>query len=235
MKLVICDDDLKQHEWIKTALESWSKARKEPIFSVTYTSAEALLFDKEGWSQCDGFILDIEMKAMNGMQLAKELRQMDRHVPILFLTGYEDYVFEGYEVGAVSYLRKPVKEEKFHRALDKLYELSEANREYIFIDNKGTCEKVYLSDVLYIESQKHNSVIKTLKGSVVSNQGINQYFEVLEDKGFCMPHRSFIVNIKRIAKITKQGVFFEGGEEVPIARGKWAQVNQSYLDFHRKA
>lgn len=234
MKLVICDDDLKQHEWIKSALENWSKERKEPLFSVTYTSAEALLFDKEGWAQCDGFILDIEMKAMNGMQLARELRLLDRHVPILFLTGFEDYVFEGYEVGAVSYLLKPVTEERLHLALDKIFELSEGNRDFIFIDHKNACEKVYLNDILCIESDKHSSAVKTLKGKVGSNQGINQYFEALEDKGFCMPHRSFIVNIKRIVKITKQSVFLEGGEEVPIARGKWAQVNQSYLDFHRK-
>lgn len=234
LNLVICDDDLKQHDWIKLTIDNWSKKRKEPISVTSYTSAESLLFDKENWSNCDGFILDIEMKNMNGMQLARELRHMDKHVPILFLTGFEDYVFEGYEVGAVSYLLKPINEEKFHLAIDKIYDLSEYNRDFIIIDYKGTCEKIYLSDIVFIESDRHNSIITSLKTQMISSQGINQLNEKLHEKGFFMPHRSFLINIKHIEKITKKSVFLNFGYEVPIARGKWIQMNQSYLDYHRR-
>lgn len=234
MKLVICDDDLNQHQWVDGALKRWSEAAKEPIETLKYTSAEALLFGKEDWAAFDGLLLDIEMKAMNGMALAKEIRTFDAHIPILFLTGFEDYVFEGYEVGAISYLLKPINEDKLANALHKVWEASRKNSDVLFVDTKEGVEKIYLNEILYIESDKHNSKVVTVRTELLSVQGIGKYVETLAEKGFVITHRSFLANIRRIKKITKSDVHLDNGATVPIARGKWGEVNQSYLDFHRK-
>ena len=234
MKLVLCDDDPAAHDWIEHALKKWSEEKSEPIQTLKYLSAEALLFDREAWVHFDGLILDIEMKAMNGMQLAREIRHFDKHIPILFITGYENYVFEGYEVGAVSYLLKPINEGKLGLALEKIYEISQKNCEVIFAEGREGCEKIALNELLVIESEKHHSLFRMADKTFVSNMGINKYWEQLMNKGFCMPHRSFIVNIGKIRSISKNNIHLDGGLEVPIARGKWADVNQSYLAYYRK-
>jgi DNA-binding LytR/AlgR family response regulator len=201
---------------------------------MTYPSAEAMLFDVENWSDADGLILDIEMGAMNGMALAKAIRLNDAHIPILFITGYEHFVFEGYDVGAVTYLLKPASESKLFTALDRVRTMSEKSKAVLLLEGKDAFEKVYLSDVIYLESHKHDTEVVTLKTQITINKGISQFESELSDRGFCMPHRSYLVNIERISKITKTAVLMDGGHEIPIARGKWAQVNQCYLDYYRR-
>jgi DNA-binding LytR/AlgR family response regulator len=233
VKLSICDDEIVSYECLKKLVTSWAQERIEPIELQYYTSAEELLFKKEEWIDCDGLLLDIELKTMNGMQLAKEIRTFDASIPILFVTGYEQFVFEGYDVGAVSYLLKPVNEKKLRQALSRMLELGQKNKEMIFIEGKDSCEKVYLNEIIYIESDRHNSAVQTIKDKMIATQGINIFWDIVKDKGFCMPHRSYLVNISHISKITKQFISMVGGYEIPIARGKWEMVNQSYLEYYR--
>jgi len=234
LKLIICDDEKTAREWAERTVTAWSEARKESLKLMTYPSAEAMLFDIENWSDADGLILDIEMGAMNGMALAKAIRLNDAHIPILFITGYEHFVFEGYDVGAVTYLLKPASESKLFTALDRVRTMSEKSKAVLLLEGKDAFEKVYLSDVIYLESHKHDTEVVTLKTQITINKGISQFESELSDRGFCMPHRSYLVNIERISKITKTAVLMDGGHEIPIARGKWAQVNQCYLDYYRR-
>jgi DNA-binding LytR/AlgR family response regulator len=233
VKLSICDDELVSYECLKKMVTFWAQERLEPLELQYYTSAEELLFKKEEWADCDGLLLDIELKTMNGMQLAKEIRRFDEKIPILFVTGYEQFVFEGYDVGAVSYLLKPVNEKKLVEALERMLEMSHKNKDLIFIEGKDSCEKVYLTEIVYVESDRHNSIVQTTKDEMIATQGISHFWERLKEKGFCMPHRSYLVNISRIRKITKEVVVMDGGYEIPIARGKWELVNQRYLDYYR--
>lgn len=234
MKLILCDDEKNARLWAEQAIKNWAIEREDDIDLIAYTSAEAMLFNKDAWADGDGLILDIELGNMNGMQLAKEIRKSDVNIPILFVTGYERFVFEGYDVGAVSYLLKPVSEVKLFESLDRLKTMSTKNREFILIEWRNALEKVYLTDILYIESDRHNSLIQTIKKRLTASNGIGQFEAELTEKGFCLSHRSYLVNIARIRKITKTVVVLDNDYEVPIARGKWAYVNQKYLDFYRK-
>lgn len=234
MNLVICDDEKEAYEWLKRAIVTWAQSKNELVQLKYYESAEELLFKKEEWTDCDGMILDIELKAMNGMQLAKRIRATDEKLPLLFVTGYEQFVFEGYDVGAVSYLLKPVNEQKLWEALNRMQELTRKNKDLILVSTSDSYEKVYLNDLIYIESDRHNCTLQTTNGTVVTGMGISQFTEMLADKGFCMPHRSYLVNISHIRKITKQMVSLDKGYEVPIARGKWESISQSYLEYYRR-
>ncbi len=234
MKFVICEDDPACWQFMKAMLIQWGQLRGETATVMTYFSAEELLFKQKEWSDADGLILDIELKGMNGMELAKKVREKDEHIPILFATAYEQYVFEGYEVGAVSYLMKPLQQEKLYLALDRMREQSRRNAEVLLTNAGDENAKVYLNEVMYIESYGHYTVIHTKEETVETRRSIGELQTALADKYFYMPHRSYLVNISRIRKITKQLIVMDNGKELPIARGKWEAVNKAYLYYYRR-
>lgn len=233
MKFVLCEDEETSLKWMQKAIIKWGQAKKELVDLISYNSAEELLFKENEWIKADGLILDIELKAMNGMELAKKIRIRDEHIPILFATGYEQFVFEGYEVGAISYLMKPVNEEKLFRALDKMKEKSKENKEVFFTNAEEENTKLYLVDIMYIESEGHYVTIQDKKEHKEVRRSIGDLWKELKYKQFCMPHRSYLVNIAHINKITKKMIYLDNGIEIPIARGKWEEINKAYLEYYR--
>lgn len=234
MKFVICEDERDFSDWMRQAVCRWGEQQGETVQIVSCASAEELLFKEEEWLEADGLLLDIELKQMNGMDLAKRIRQRDAHIPILFATGYEQFVFEGYEVGAVSYLMKPVKEEKLFAALDRMREQSAKKREVLLTNAGDENTKLYLADILAVESSGHYTILHTTAGQTETKRSIGSFAEELSGKTFCAPHRSFLVNIGHISKITKKSVFLDNGLEIPLARGKWEEINQAYLEYYRR-
>lgn len=234
MKFVCCEDDSSFIDFLTDAITTWGKLRGETISILSYHSAEALLFKTEEWRDADGLILDIELREMNGMDLALEVRKTDAKMPLLFITGYEKFVFEGYEVGAVSYLLKPVNLDKLYRALDKIREENQYNRESILAGTGDAMSVIYLRDILYIESDKHYSLIQTATDRIKDRRGISELSAELQERGFCMSHRSYLINPEHIRKVSKTEVSLDGGFVVPVARGKWEQVNQACLAYLKK-
>lgn len=234
MKFVMCEDEPTSWQFMKATLVKWGQLRGEPVMVMAYTSAEELLFKQKEWTDADGLILDIELKEMNGMELAKKVRETDEHIPILFATAYEQYVFEGYEVGAVSYLMKPLQQDKLYLVLDRMREQTRRNAEVLLTNSSDENAKVYLNEILYIESYGHYTVIHTKEAAIETKRSIGELQRALVDKYFYMPHRSYLVNVSRIRKITKQLIVMDNKEELPIARGKWEAVNQAYLNYYRR-
>ena len=111
-RVTIVDDSNIDAEYVQSNLETWAKDRQADIRTEVFPSAEAFLFRYAEDKEWDILLLDIEMGAMDGVSLAKKIRQENETVQILFVTGFADYISEGYEVAALHYLMKPVKQEK---------------------------------------------------------------------------------------------------------------------------
>lgn len=123
-KIAICDDSDADRQYVLSMVERWAVSAGHIVHTDTFTSAEDFLFHYEEEGDYDILLLDIEMGAMDGVTMAKQLRKNNDTLQIVFITGYSDYILEGYEVAALHYLMKPVKEEKLravlHRAAEKL-------------------------------------------------------------------------------------------------------------------
>ncbi len=233
IKFVICEDEPSCLTWIQTAVTDWGVQRNETLQLFCYASAEELLFKSEEWLEADGLILDIELKQMNGMELARHIRQQDAHISILFATGYEQFVFEGYEVGAVSYLMKPIQPGKLYAALDRIRAESEKRQDVLLTNTGEENTRLYLDDIFAIESSGHYSLLHTRSGTIEARRSLGSFQEELAKKPFCSPHRSYLVHIGHISRILKKSLFLDNGMELPIARGKWEETNQAYLRYYR--
>ena len=121
-RVAIVDDSTTDAEFVKGILNSWADLRQANIQAEVFPSAEAFLFRYAEDKEWDILLLDIEMGAMDGVTMAKRVRQDNEAVQIVFITGYSDYIAEGYEVAALHYLMKPVNSEKLLTVLDRAME-----------------------------------------------------------------------------------------------------------------
>lgn len=110
-RIAIVEDETTHYKYVAKLIEAWTKKAEHHVIVTHAANAEEFLFKYDQPGCFDIIFLDVMMKEMNGMELAKAIRQFDRTVQFVFLTGVADYVFEGYETGAVRYLIKPVSEE----------------------------------------------------------------------------------------------------------------------------
>ena len=139
-KVAICDDSDADRRYIMNMVRSWAWAAGDEVHIEDIPSAESFLFRYAEESDYDILLLDIEMGAMDGVTMAKELRKSNDTVQIIFITGYSDYISEGYEVAALHYLMKPVNEEKLCLVLDRAAEKLAKNERVFNLEVSG--EKV---------------------------------------------------------------------------------------------
>lgn len=118
-KIAICDDSVMDQNYVLNIMQEWAANRKHTIQANTFPSAESFLFHYIDEKDYDILLLDIEMDGMDGVSLAKRIRQDNESVQIVFITGFPDFISEGYEVSALHYLMKPVSAEKLFTVLDK--------------------------------------------------------------------------------------------------------------------
>ena len=146
IRVAICDDDNNQINALKFMLTEWN----EHIIITEYTAAEQFLFSYPD-APCDLILLDIEMADMNGMELARKLRSKGDMLPIIFITGYSEFMQDGYDVEALHYLLKPVDKDKLFAVLDRYASCHSADSRVIFPGGDETvC--VNADDIMYLEA-----------------------------------------------------------------------------------
>lgn len=232
MKIAICDDEQLQLDLLEKYCLEWLSKNKLHAEITTYSSAEAFLFTYEDDKSFDILLLDIQMKELDGISLAKKLRILGDKLSIIFITGVKEFVFEGYHVQAVDYILKPVEQKKLDLALDRAYKNMHKQEHYIFLQIDNELIKINEKDILYIESIGHKSLVYTDNYNYEVKKGISLIEKELSQSFFYKCHRSYIVNILHISSISKTDVKINT-TLVPIARGKWEELNKAFLNYYR--
>lgn len=232
LKIAICDDEKLQLNLLEKYCLAWLSENKLHAEITTYSSAEAFLFAYEDDKTFDILLLDIQMKELDGISLAKKLRELGDKLSIIFITGVKDFVFEGYHVQAIDYILKPVEQNKLTIALDRAYKSLQKPEPYIFLQIDNELIKLNEKDILYIESTGHKSIVYTDNGKYEIKKGISIIEKELKQNFFYKCHRSYIVNIIHISSISKTDVKINA-VLIPIARGKWEELNRAFLNYYR--
>ena len=195
---------------------------------ICFESAEEFLF-QEAEKTIQILLLDIEMKKMNGVELAEKIRQRNKEIQIIFITGYMDYIQDGYEVEALHYLLKPITEKKLCLVLDRAAERLQFLEKSLLFTIRSETIRIPLHEIRYLEVQKNYVTIHAQE-----DYEIKQTLQELErnlDDGFCRTSRSFIVNLHYIKRITKKEVILNDGTEIPLSRGMYDAINQAMIHY----
>lgn len=232
-RIAICDDEPEQAEALKSIVSEWEEKNQNSCRTELFPSAEAFRFACGDDSVYDILLLDVEMKGMSGIDLARRLRAEGSRAEIVFITSHFEFVGEGYEVDALHYLMKPVAKEKLFAVLSRAAErLAVEPPSVIFSCEDGTA-KLYESDILYVEAFQHYIVIHTRKKEYRIKENISSFEQKLGGD-FFRTHRSYLVNLKTIIRITRTSVTLDTGAEVPVARGKYDNINRAFISANNE-
>ena len=231
-RIAVCDDQPAQLENLTKKLSLYAEARHIKFHIQTYPSAEAFLFDFSENRNFDLLFLDIEMAGMNGIQLARKIRAENETVQLCFITGYPDYMNQGYDVNALHYLLKPVSIEKLFEVCDRLLKSTETQPRFFLFSLGKEVVRVYEKDLYYGEAQGHYMLLHTRQGELKLRTTVPELEKQLGE-GFFRPSRSFLVNLRYVTRITKTEILLEQGVAVPLGKGMFDQANTALIAFLR--
>lgn len=227
--IAVCDDEAEQAERLRSIAEAWAEKCGVTCRTDCFPSAEALLFAYADDADFDILLLDVEMKEMSGIRLAKRLRADGCKAEIAFITSHFEFVTEGYEVDALHYLVKPVAAEKLCEVLTRAAERLAVEPPSVVISCEGASRKLYESEILYAESFLHDLVIHTKTQEYRIKENISAFAGRLS-ADFFRVHRSYLVNLKAVLRISRSSVTLEGGAELPLARGKYDEIHRAFIE-----
>lgn len=233
-RIAICEDDAAQQAYEEKLVCAWARDNQYKVAVDAYANAEQFLFAAEDKQEYDLLILDIQMGGMSGMELAGKLRENGGNMGIIFLTGVPDYALEGYEVGAIRYLMKPLKEKDFYDLLDKLFEKlkQESGAYFLWEQGMNVC-KIAFCDIIYVEARGHYLRMNTVKGEVEWKASFSSLTEEFKDRRFFLLRRGLLVNLEHVERITRSECILDHGETLPVARSRYQELNEAFITYYR--
>ena len=230
MRIAVCDDEEKFRNQARDMVDKL--AGSLDVVVDAYSDGNQLLaaFDKKPY---DVLLLDIEMPVMDGITLAKKLRERSDSIYIVFLTGHVEYALEGYEVNALRYLTKPVQEEKLREVLRFVMDQNTSKKQ-LMIKEDGEELLLNIADIIYFEAQNQYVMIYTEDGEHLIRYNIGDFEEQLKKDGFFRTHRGYLVSLAKVKKLVKNEVIMEGPDgdiSVPVSRTNTKSLKEALYAF----
>ena len=226
-RVAIVDDSETDAQFVRDLLIDWSENRQLGIQAQIFSSAESFLFRYAEDKDWDILLLDIEMGAMDGVTMAKRVRRDNEAVQIVFITGYSDYISEGYEVAALHYLMKPVSREKLLMVLDRAIEKCRQQERCLILESAGELVRIPFYDIRYLDVRQ-NYVTVHAKDDHTVKRTLGDLEKELDNRFFRVG-RSMIVNLSFIQRVTKTEVRLSDGTVLPLPRGAYEPLNRAII------
>lgn len=233
MKIAICEDQAVQMDLLNSKITNWANEKGINILIDNSSSAESFLFQWSDYNKYDIIFLDIKLSKMSGIELSNIIREKNKTMDIVFVTGFFKYALHGYKVGALQYLMKPVKKLDLQFCLDKtLNRISDkCETSMIILDTSKHIIKLDYNEIHYCIMFSPYIDIHTNSEKITLRKKISEMEEILPNEYFVRCHRSYIVNLKYIKSITKSNVVLESGFKIPISRGKYKEINDAFITY----
>ena len=222
LRIGICDDTAAARENLRLLCLKHFRL-EEPEFFEFSTGDGAVRWLKGHPGALDLLFLDIEMPGRSGMEAAEAIRAFDREVLLAFVTSYTDYVYDGYAVGAVGYLVKPVSEEKLSSLLDRAAAALEQRAPAVYtLRNAQGMFKIPLREILYAASDRRQVTLTTSRGDYTFYGKLDDVAAQL-GAGFVRIHQRYLVNARAVSAVV--GASVQVGEaRLPISRSLHQQA-----------
>ena len=226
MRVAICDNEKKYREETKNCIKEYNPA----IELVEFEDGSELVNAKGTF---DLILLDVEMPQLDGMSTAKQLRRNGVDAEIVFLTSYEKYVYDAFDIRALQFLKKPLEKERLIKVLrmveDSLVKIERAE----FLLDGETCY-VKLKDIVYMEAYGDGLYIYDRMGLVYEERRgtIKKWAEKLAGKGFVQIHRTYLISMYYVERFGSDEVKLQGIEEkLTVSRRYAPGFKEAFLEF----
>ncbi len=234
MKVAICDDESKDIKRLRALIEKYGEDNHLDFSITEFKSGKELIKDIKMGGRPEIILLDINMDGMDGLTVAKSVREEMEDVPIVLVTAYMNYALEGYKVRASRFLVKDELDKTIGEALDDICREIRRKTNKILLSCVEGDMRLKVQDIILIESHAHRNDIHMID----KNYHIYEKMDILEEKlsgyGFLRAHRSYLVNMQHIHGMGDYRITMDNGEVVPVPRAKYAMIRQKYLLFSGK-
>ena len=228
-KVAICDDEKSSAAQAAELLERYKSfhPRIEMQVDIYYNSFDLLdAVEKEAY---DIYLLDIYIDRLNGIEIAESIRKTDANGKIIYMTSSNAFYKDAFRIHAVHYLEKPILEEDFFDAMDRV--CVEENIRYLTIRESGNINKIPLDGIYYIESEDHYKRIVTDDGNFFVRSTMQALFDDIDCQYFYMLGITRIINLKKVLKITKDVITMEDGKMFSVPRGTYRTLSELVLNY----
>ncbi len=225
--IAICDDDPAASRYALSLAQHWAAERGHHLSCEEYSSAEGYLFAHPNGGEPDILLLDIEMGGMNGVDLARDLRERGFCGQLVFITGYSDYIAQGYEVEALHYLMKPLSSAHLETVLDRAVRHLAQSGRTLLLELPGDAVRLPLREIVYLESDRNYVTIHAGRDYTLKRP--LRELEAQLDEGFFRAGRSYLVNLRRIRRVSRTDIFLDNGVCLPLPRGMYDPLNQAMI------
>lgn len=223
----ICEDNQIEQKQLREMVSHICFSR-EDIQIKTYTSGGEILRQvEEQQFQVDLLLLDIGIPELDGMSLAHELRQRRLDMDIIFITRSKEHIFEGYKCKAFTYILKPCTMERLSEELNRYMDELETTSECLNVNIQGSIQRVPLSEIRYIESNRRKILLHTKKQMIEFYEKMESMEELLHDKGFIRCHQSYMVQKRYVTAFGRSGIQIQD-IQIPVSRRYYDELKQIF-------
>lgn len=231
IRLAIVEDEASYRDTLTQYVRRYARENGQDIMITCFSDGDEIV---EGYNCAfDIILMDIQMRFMDGMKAAEEIRRQDADVIIMFITNMTDYAIRGYQVDALDYILKPVSyfafSSRLDRALRRLDKKDNKSTLTISLRSGGT-QKVDVNDILYIESNAHVLVFHTRDGDFETYGKMMECEEKLVKYGFFRSNKGYLVNLRHVDGV-REGACIVGGQSLVISRARKKEFMTALTDY----
>lgn len=219
LSIAVCDDEVLQCCALSQKIQEILDELNVPCILHRFYSGNALLKET---GHFDILFLDILMQDPDGLETARIFRQRSSDQILIFISSSREYVWDAYDVEAFHYLPKPVNDEKLKAVLQKaVQKASKGPREYMIIRREHRQQKIFLDDICYFEIRGRIIDVHGTDGCFTYYEQIRVLEDRLQNKGFFRCHKSYLVNLNYVDSYSRQELFLDNKERIPIAKRRY--------------
>lgn len=229
VRIAIVEDEEIYSSQLRKFLEQYQKEYGEEIDITIYQDGDTIV--EKYKAQFDIILMDIQMKFMDGMEAAEEIRKKDSEVIIIFITNMTQYAIRGYEVDALDYVLKPVSYFAFSQSISRaIRRIQRKSSRVMMIQVKGGLVRQDVSDIYYVESQGHNIIYHTSQGEHLSSGTMKAVEEILIPLGFSRGNKGYLINLNHVDGIQDKCAVVKG-ELLPLSRSRITDFMQDLVKY----
>lgn len=229
-RIAVVEDEQQYRDEVCQYIEQYATEHQLKFDVTTYTDGQEIVDDVQ--KHYDIIFFDIEMTQLNGMDAAKVIRERDVNVVIVFITNMAQYAIEGYEVGALDFVLKPIDYYGFSfrlaRALGRVQK-KQGNLEFA-INTPGGIKKLNSNDIYYIEIENRFLVYHTAEGDFSQRGTLQSAEEMFQNYHFVKCNHWYLVNLKYVTEI-EENIVHVAGSRLEISRRNRAHFLKEVTEY----